>query len=174
MMSGTSFLAPPCRRFQSAHLCQLLLGLKRTLNISNADKGLSLCDDCSAPSRSASISNQPTPLCEKLLTVAVLRRSLAAIAYVFPPFLPQSDILNTLAGNQAELEALAINPSTRFSSMFEAVNVTAHGKCPEGFYPANTPFSSFKQKVKGKSVYVECLKIKVSVSYMPYGMYDNF
>ncbi|WIA41199.1 hypothetical protein OEZ86_004814 [Tetradesmus obliquus] len=63
-------------------------------------------------------------------------------------------------GSQAELEAIALNPSTRFSSMFEAVNVTSDGTCPEGFYPANTPFSSFKQKVKGKSIYVECMKVK--------------
>jgi hypothetical protein len=65
-------------------------------------------------------------------------------------------------GSQAELEALAIDPATRFSSMFELANVTDDGNCPGGFLPANTPFSSFKQNVSGKSIYVECLKIKES------------
>ncbi|KAF6262042.1 hypothetical protein COO60DRAFT_687772 [Scenedesmus sp. NREL 46B-D3] len=63
-------------------------------------------------------------------------------------------------GNQAELQALAIDPATRFSSMFEVATVTDAGKCPEGFSPANTPFSNLKQTVKDNSIYVECLKIK--------------
>jgi hypothetical protein len=45
--------------------------------------------------------------------------------------------------------------------MFEVANVTDDDKCPEGFNPANTPFSTFQQNVTGKSRYVECLKIKV-------------
>jgi hypothetical protein len=48
-------------------------------------------------------------------------------------------------------------------------NVTEAGNCPDGFLPANTPFSSFKQNVGGKSIYVECLKIKVSCCFLSKG-----
>lgn len=67
------------------------------------------------------------------------------------------------AGKQADIDAMAVKPSTKFSTMFKAVNATAEGQCPEGFLPANPPSPLFTQNIKGKNLYVECLKIKVSL-----------
>jgi hypothetical protein len=68
------------------------------------------------------------------------------------------------AGTQAELQVLAINPSTKFSDMFETAEVGGDGKCPAGFSPANPPSSYYKTNVQGRSVLLQCLKIKVTAS----------
>lgn len=56
---------------------------------------------------------------------------------------------------------MAVNPSAKFSDLFETTKVTKEGKCPKGFAAANTAFDPYKTKVGGKDVYVECLRIKV-------------
>jgi hypothetical protein len=66
-------------------------------------------------------------------------------------------------GTQSELQALATNPSTRFSSLFDEAQPGQDGKCPEGFSPANPPSGYWKKKVNGKTLYVQCLKIKVKL-----------
>lgn len=65
------------------------------------------------------------------------------------------------AGTQSELQALATNPATRFSSLFDEAQPGPDGKCPEGFSTANPPSAYWKKKVNGKTLYVQCLKIKV-------------
>lgn len=66
------------------------------------------------------------------------------------------------AGTQSELQALATNPQTRFSSLFDEAKLTSDGKCPEGYLPANPPSAQFVKTVNGKKLHVQCLKIKVS------------
>lgn len=61
---------------------------------------------------------------------------------------------------QSELQALATNPATRFSSLFDEAQPGQDGKCPEGFSPANPPSAYWKKKVNGKTLYLQCLKIK--------------
>lgn len=65
------------------------------------------------------------------------------------------------AGTQSELQALAINPATRFSSLFDEAQLTPEGKCPEGYMPANPPSDYFEKEANGKKLFVQCLKIKV-------------
>jgi hypothetical protein len=69
------------------------------------------------------------------------------------------------AANQAELEAVATNPSTKFSDFFETAKVGSDGKCPEGFSAANPPSAYYKTMVNGKSRHVQCLKIKVGAAH---------
>ena len=45
--------------------------------------------------------------------------------------------------------------------MFEAVNATSDGKCPQGFAPHNPIVKAFTQRINSVTLYVECLKIKV-------------
>lgn len=71
------------------------------------------------------------------------------------------DRLCCCAGTQGELQALALNPATKFSDMFETAKVGGDGKCPAGFSPANLPSSYYKTKVNGRDILVQCLKIKV-------------
>lgn len=68
----------------------------------------------------------------------------------------------TCTGNQAELQALATNPATRFSSLFDEAELTSEGKCPEGYLPANPPSEYYEKEANGKKLFVQCLKVKVS------------
>lgn len=68
------------------------------------------------------------------------------------------------SGTQSELQALSINPATRFSSLFDEAQPGQDGKCPEGFSPAHPPSGYWKKKVNGKTLYVQCLKIKVRLA----------
>lgn len=45
--------------------------------------------------------------------------------------------------------------------MFETAEVGSDGKCPKGFSPANPPSPYYQTKIKGKTLHVQCLKIKV-------------
>jgi hypothetical protein len=70
-------------------------------------------------------------------------------------------MLFACAGNQAELQALATNPATRFSMFFDEGELTTDGKCPEGYLPANPPSDYYEKEANGKKLFVQCLKFKV-------------
>jgi len=66
-----------------------------------------------------------------------------------------------VTGSQSELQALAIHPATRFSSLFDTAKVGPDGRCLDGFSAANPPSPYYQTKVNGRIVYVHCLRIKV-------------
>jgi hypothetical protein len=74
---------------------------------------------------------------------------------------PKPCTFRTCAGNQAELQALATNPATRFSTFFDEAQLTSDGKCPKGYLPANPPSDYYEKEVNGKKLLVQCLKFKV-------------
>jgi hypothetical protein len=62
-------------------------------------------------------------------------------------------------GNQATLDAMAMNPKAKFSDIMEVAESTGSPPvCPEGFLVSNTP-STIITDVSGSKYHMECLKV---------------
>lgn len=69
---------------------------------------------------------------------------------------------NCTAGNQADLDKLALSGNLKFSDMFEVAEpVGSPPKCPPGFSPTNTASPIYKHTDKSTfaSYAMECLKV---------------